>query len=129
MVFRSPTDAMICSMAMQDALYEHNRNLPEAKQIHIRVAASLGEVRISGKDIFGEPVNVISRIEGITPADEIYLSDAIYMAMNKAEVPCQEVGNQKLKGVVGDVRIFNIPRFSTLQLVPKQAVSEEHAGE
>ncbi len=128
-VFRSPTDAMICSMAMQDSLYEHNSTLPEERQIHIRIAASLGEVRISGKDIFGEPVNVTSRIEGITPADEIYLSDAMYMAMNKAEVPCQEVGSKKLKGVVGEVRIFNIPRFSTLQLVPKQAVSEEDAGE
>ncbi|MFV1993546.1 MAG: adenylate/guanylate cyclase domain-containing protein, partial [Acidiferrobacterales bacterium] len=83
LVFRSPTDAMLCSMAMQDALFEYNRDIPDQRQIHIRVAASLGEVRITRNDIFGEPVNTTSRIEGVTPKDEIYFSEAIYMAMNK----------------------------------------------
>lgn len=129
MVFRSPTDAMLCAMAMQDALYEFNRKLPEEKQIHIRIAASLGEVRVTRNDIFGEPVNMTSRIEGITPKDEIYLSEAIYMAMNKAEVPCQEVGWRELKGISEPIRIFNIPRFSTPRLVPEDVMGSEDIGD
>lgn len=125
LVFRSPTDAMLCAMAMQDALFEYNRNTPKEQQIHLRVAASLGEVRVSRGDVFGEPVNITSRIEGITPPDEIYMSEAVYMAMNKAEVPSQEVGWRELKGVTGKIRIFNIPRFATPRLVPQDVMAAE----
>jgi class 3 adenylate cyclase len=125
LVFRSPTDAMLCAMAMQDALFEYNRNAPKDQQIHIRVAASLGEVRVTRNDVFGEAVNITSRIESITPADEVYLSEAVYMAMNKAEVPAQEVGWRELKGVSAPIRVFNIPRFATPRLVPQDVMAVE----
>jgi class 3 adenylate cyclase len=127
LVFRSPTDAMLCAMAMQDALHEYNRSATD-KPIHIRIAASLGEVRVTRDDIFGEPVNLTSRIEGITPPDEIYLSEAMYMAMNKAEVPAEEVGWKELKGISEPVRIYHLPRFSNLRLVP-EAMSTADLGE
>ena len=129
LIFRSPTDGMLCSMAMQDALYDYNRKSHHGQELHIRIAASLGEVRVANKDIFGEPVNLTSRIESITPEDEIYLSDAIYMAMNKAEVPCIEVGMKQLKGITEPVRIWKIPRFSTSRLVPEEMIDNEDIGE
>lgn len=128
-VFHSPTDAMLCAMAMQDSLFAHNQALAEDRQIHIRVAASLGEVRLENKDIFGEAVNITSRIESITPKDEIYLSDAVYMAMSKAEVPCTEVGIKELKGISEPVRIWQIPRFSRPRLVPEDVMKSKDIGE
>ena len=126
--FRSPTDAMLCAMALQDAMHEYNLNAPEDKRIHIRVAANLGEVRVTKKDIFGEPVNVASRIEGIAPADEIYLSEAVFMAMNKAEVPAQEVGYKELKGIPQTTRIYSIPRFATPRLIPERIAESGEQG-
>ncbi len=128
-VFKSPTDAMLCAMAMQDSLFEYNRTASEEKRIHIRVAASLGEVRVLNRDIFGEPVNLTSRLETITPRDEIYFSDAVYMAMNKAEVPCLEVGVTTLKGISEPVKIWQIPRFSRPRLVPEDVMNTEDIGE
>jgi adenylate cyclase len=125
LTFRSPTDSMLCAMAMQDAMHATNLNVPDAEKIHIRIAASLGEVRVTPKDIFGEPVNVASRIEGIAPADEIYLSEAVFMAMNKAEVPAQEVGFKELAGLPQAIRIYSIPRFATHRLIPQSAVPEQ----
>lgn len=125
LAFRSPTDAMLCAMAMQDALYEYNRGTLKDKQIHIRIGASLGEVRVTRNDIFGEPVNLTSRVTGVTPADEIYLSEALYMAMNKAEVPSQEVGWKELKGISQPVRVYNIPRFAVPRLVADVKVAED----
>jgi hypothetical protein len=104
-------------MAMQDALHEYNIAAPKDEEIHIRIAASLGEVRVTKGDIFGEPVNVTSRIEGITPADEVYFSEAVYLAMNKAEVPAIDRGVHELKGISKPVRIFSIPRFAETRLV------------
>lgn len=127
---RSPTDAMLCSMAMQDAMHEHNLRVPESARIHIRVAANLGEVRVTGQDIFGEPVNLASRIESVTPADEIYLSEAVYMAMNKAEVPAEEVGFKELAGISRPIRLYSIPRFRTPRLVPERPeLAEPEASE
>jgi class 3 adenylate cyclase len=117
LVFSSPTDGMRCAMAMQDALHEYNIAAPKDEEIHIRIAASLGEVRVTKGDIFGEPVNVTSRIEGITPADEVYFSEAVYLAMNKAEVPAIDRGVHELKGISKPVRIFSIPRFAETRLV------------
>src|SRR4030067_263900 len=85
LVFRSPTDAMLCAMAMQDALFEFNRNSPKDQQIHIRVAASLGEVRVTRNDVFGEAVNVTSRIESITPVEEIYPCGGAHLIETDAE--------------------------------------------
>jgi len=127
--FRSPTDAMLCSMALQDAMHAHNLSARNGEKIHIRVAANLGEVRVTKNDIFGEPVNVASRIEGVAPADEIYLSEAVYMAMNKAEVPAREVGSKELAGVSQPVRLYNIPRFSTPRLVAENADANEKGSE
>ncbi len=129
LTFRSPTDAMLCAMALQDAMHAHNLNAQDDEKIHIRVAANLGEVRITKKDIFGEPVNVASRIEGVTPADEIYLSEAVYMAMNKAEVPAQEAGQFELAGVSGALRLYCIPRFATTRLIPQQLSPQEQGDE
>jgi adenylate cyclase len=108
-------------MAMQDALHAYNLTAPYGEEIHIRIAASLGEVRVSKSDIFGEPVNVTSRIEGITPADEIYFSEAVYLAMNKAAVPAIEIGIQELEGISKPVRTFSIPRFVKSGLIPEKS--------
>jgi class 3 adenylate cyclase len=126
--FRSPTDAMLCSMALQDAMHEYNLSASEEKRIHIRVAANLGEVRVTKNDIFGEPVNIASRIEGVAPADEIYLSEAVYMAMNKAEVPAQEVGLKELKGIPQALRIYSVPRFATPRLIPESVPASGEQG-
>lgn len=123
LTFRSPTDAMLCAMAMQDTLHGYNIDREEREQIHVRIAASLGEVRVTKNDIFGDPVNLTSRIEGITPPDEIYLSEAVYLAMNKAEVPVREVGFREVKGLSAPVKIFCIPRYASARLVADESSS------
>ncbi len=116
--FRSPTNAVQCGMAIQDAFAEYNHELPETEQIHVRVAVNLGEVRWEGKsDIFGEAVNVAARIESITPPGEVYFTQAVYLAMNKAEVPSAAVGTESIRGVPEDVEVFRVPVGQATRLV------------
>lgn len=105
-VFRSPTDAVRCGMAMQDALTEYNIDRPLDEALHVRVALNLGEVRLEGGDIFGEPVNIAARIEAITPADAVYFSESVYLAMTKAEVRSERMGTFELKGIPEAVSVF-----------------------
>lgn len=110
LTFRSPTDSVLCGMALQDCLAQRNAALPEGERLVIRVAISLGEVRVERGDVFGEPVNVAARVEHETPPGEIWLTEAVQLSMNRAEAPLQEVGTRELKGISQPVRIYCVQR-------------------
>lgn len=108
--FESPTQSVLAGLAIQDRLWLYNRTVPVAERFEVRVAINAGEVRIDRGDIFGEPVNIAARVEGIAEAGSVYFTEAVYLAMNKAEVPSEEVGLFDLKGIPGQVRVFRVPR-------------------
>lgn len=112
-VFRSPTEAVRCATAIQDRLHQHNTSVPTDKATHIRIAMNLGEVRVHRGDVFGEPVNIAARIEGVTPADEIYISEAVYLTMNKSSLPTEKVGEFELKGIPHPVTVFRMKKFAS----------------
>jgi adenylate cyclase len=108
--FESPTNAVLCGVAIQDRLWLHRRAAPEAERFEVRVAVNVGEVRLESRDVFGEPVNIAARVEAMAEAGEVYFTEAVYLSMNKAEVPATELGAFELKGIPGKVRIFKVPR-------------------
>lgn len=116
--FRSPTDAIHCGMALHDTLAEYNAGRAEIEQINIRVSINVGEVRVESRDVFGEAVNVAARVQSITPSGEIYFTEAVYLAMNKAEVSSELTGEHKLKGIPETVRVYRVPPRQVNRLVP-----------
>ncbi len=106
--FESPTNAVLCGVLIQRRLHEFNATAPEGKRIEVRVAVNSGEVTVRGGDVFGEPVNIAARIEGITEPGEVYFTEATYLAMQKAEVPSSEVGERRLKGVPEAIRVYKV---------------------
>lgn len=112
--FRSPTDALLWGMAVHDRLAEANATIAAEDRIDIRVAVNVGEVRVEGNDVFGEAVNIASRIEGEAGAGEIYFSEAVYLVMTRSEVPTEEVGLRELKGIKDPVRLYRVPRVAQI---------------
>ncbi|HEX8702359.1 MAG TPA: adenylate/guanylate cyclase domain-containing protein [Myxococcaceae bacterium] len=108
--FESPTQAVLSGIAIQDRLWQYNSAALESERLNVRVAINVGEVRVESSDVFGEPVNIAARVEGIAEAGEVYFTEAVYLAMNKAEVPSQEVGAFELKGIPGKIRVFRVPK-------------------
>ncbi len=104
--FPSPTDAVLCACAVQDRLFLHNQGAPAEDAIHVRVALSAGEVRLHKGDIFGEPVNLASRLEQVAAPGEVVLSDAVYATMNAAEVKLESRGEHTLKGIARPVVVY-----------------------
>ncbi|MGC4116026.1 MAG: adenylate/guanylate cyclase domain-containing protein [Myxococcales bacterium] len=109
-VFESPTQAVLCGVAIQDRLWDFNRRVGEPEQIHVRVAINMGEVRLENGDVFGEPVNIAARVEGVADAGEVVFTEAVYLSMNKAEVPSEDRGQHELKGIPEKVRVYRVPR-------------------
>jgi class 3 adenylate cyclase len=108
--FRSPTNALLCAMSVHDRLAETDGEVEPGARFAVRTAVNVGDVRIDGGDVFGEAVNVASRIEGQAGAGEIQFSEAVYLSMTRSEVPSEELGLVELKGIPGKVRIFRVPR-------------------
>jgi class 3 adenylate cyclase len=112
LTFTSPTDSLLCAMAVQDQLARSNAAQSEDERFEVRAAINAGEVRVDGGDIFGEAVNITARIEGLAPGGEIWFSEVVYMMMNKSEIPAVELGLRQLKGIPEPVRLFRVPRVA-----------------
>jgi hypothetical protein len=110
--FKSPTDALLCAMAVQDQLANRNPLLAKDERFEVRFAINAGEVRVEKKDVYGEAVNIAARIEGLAKGGEIYFSEAVYLMMNKSEVPYESVGEHKLKGISQPVGVYRIPKLA-----------------
>jgi len=110
MTFESPTDAVLSGVQVQEALRAYNIDKDADLRIEIRIAINQGEVNLSDNDVYGEPVNITARIEAIAEANEVFFTDAVYLAMNKKEVPSSEVGLLQLKGIPEKVRVYKVKR-------------------
>ena len=104
--FSSPTDAVLSACAIQDRLWLHNRGARSEDTIHVRIALSAGEVRLHKGDVFGEPVNLAARLEGVAQPGEVLVSDAVYATMNAAEVKLTSRGEHQLKGIPRPVMVY-----------------------
>jgi len=130
MAFDSPTDAVLAGVAAQEALAKRNAGVAEADRIEIRIAINSGEVNLIEGDVFGEPVNIAARIEGVAEAGEVYFTEAVYLSMNKTEVPSSEVGLLQLKGIPEKIRVYKVRRETPLgvgQALPARAAAPAFA--
>ncbi len=110
--FPSPTKAVQCAMAIEDRLWLHNQQKKARTKLSVRITLNTGEMRVERNDYFGEPVNIASRMEGVTPAGEIYISEATYLTMNRQNIATKEVGSFQFKGLPELIKVYQIPAFT-----------------
>ena len=65
--FPSVVEAVRCGVEIQDAMSAENRDLPAGKQMWFRIGINLGDVMQDGTDLYGDGVNVASRLENRWP--------------------------------------------------------------
>src|SRR2546421_8807904 len=106
--FDSPTKAVLCAAALMERVRRFDASVPPERQLQARVAAHLGEVRMSGGDVFGEPVNIASRIEAVAGPGEVLIGESAWLSMNRAEIKAEDAGERRLKGGPGAVRGFRL---------------------
>jgi len=109
-VFESPTNAVLTGIELQKQLGEHNKNSVDDDLLEVRVAINTGEVTLVDNDVFGEAVNIASRLESVSEANDVYFTESTYLAMNKSEVPTAEIGYRVFKGIPDKIKIFKVLR-------------------
>lgn len=107
--FESALNAVLCAIEVQTALREYNKGKTESDQVHIRIGIHLGDIVISEGDVFGDGVNVASRIEPLAHPGGICITRSVYdIVKKKMTVKAVELGPQQLKNVDEAVEVFHL---------------------
>jgi len=108
-IFDSPVEAVRCSIVIQQNLVGRNAALPKHYWIEYRIGVNLGDVIIETDDIYGDGVNIASRLEGIADPGEVYISGGIYEQIkNKLVCGYESLGDRKVKNITDPVRVYRV---------------------
>jgi TolB-like protein len=100
--FNSASDAVFCARKIQE-------NCQKEADFSLRIGIHLGEVVFESEDVFGDGVNIASRIESITPPGCIYVSESVHRNVeNKKEITTDFVGERTLKNVKHPIKIYQV---------------------
>ncbi|MBI3756964.1 MAG: tetratricopeptide repeat protein [Deltaproteobacteria bacterium] len=88
--FPSVVNAVQCAQQVHAQLRAYNTGKENTEQIHVRIGIHSGDIVQQGGDVFGNGVNVASRLQGLAEPDTICISHIVY----------QEVENKLTLGAV-----------------------------
>src|SRR4030081_540832 len=108
-IFDSPVEAVRCGIVIQQNMVGRNTSLPKHHWIEYRIGVNLGDVIIETDDVYGDGVNIASRLEGIADPGEVYISGGIYEQI-KHKLVCgyESLGDRKVKNITDPVRVYRV---------------------
>ncbi len=105
--FADPQGAVRAAAEIQKGIDAFNLQKKIAIPILMRVGIHTGQGIVERNDIFGDVVNVASRIEGQASPGEIFLSEEAYAALaDKTEIHCGFAKEAALKGKKEPVKLY-----------------------
>jgi adenylate cyclase len=110
--FPSVVHAVQCAQQIQTQLQTHNTDKEPAEQIHVRIGIHLGDIVQRDGDVFGDGVNIASRLQRLAEPDTICISDVVYRDVTKKLDlgTVVSLGKPKLKNIA--------ERFAVYALLP-----------
>src|SRR3954451_12078934 len=108
-IFDSPVEAVRCGIIIQQNMLGRNASIPKHHWIEYRIGVNLGDVIVEEDDVFGDGVNIATRLEGIAEPGQVYISGGIYEQI-KHKVVCgyESLGDRKVKNITDPVRVYRV---------------------
>lgn len=105
--FPSALTAVQCAIEVQQTI--HDRNLVEDDKIGVRIGIHVGDVVAKDGDIFGDGVNIASRIEPLADAGGICVSASVAQQVeNKIPNAVAAIGKAELKNIELPMEIHKV---------------------
>ncbi|MEO7394779.1 MAG: adenylate/guanylate cyclase domain-containing protein, partial [Chitinophagaceae bacterium] len=102
LLFPSSTDAAEFAKLLQEDLHDEPK-------VPVRIGIHMGDVLIQSGNVFGDVVNIASRIQALAPTGGIYISEMVYRnIVNKKELDSIFIKEEKLKNVKVPVGIYEL---------------------
>lgn len=108
--FESPTNAVQAGIEIQRKLEARNAQMMNPDSlVRFRVGINTGEVGVDENgDLFGDPVNIASRIQTFADTNDVFISESTFLAMNQNEFGAVDLGAQALKNATREIRIYKV---------------------
>jgi adenylate cyclase len=117
--FVSALEAVKCAIQIQEALSRRNLECSEEKRIGLRIGIHVGDVEHRRGDVYGDAVNIASRIEPLAEASGIVITRQVYDQIHhSSEFKTQSLGSRELKNVKEPVEIFSISSVEGVRPAP-----------
>jgi adenylate cyclase len=119
--FGSVEDAVSSAVEIQRLLAERNAELPERRRLEFRMGVNLGDVLADGDRIYGDTINIASRLEGLADGGGICISRVAYEHIAaKLALEWEPLG---------EVTVKNIPYpLGVYRLLPRWLPASSRAG-
>jgi adenylate cyclase len=107
--FKSAVEAVLCAVDIQKKMADRNSRVQAERQVQVRVGVHLGDVVHEGGDIYGDAVNIASRIEPLAKPGDICISQQVYDNIrNKTDLGIERMGEVGLKNVELPVAVYKV---------------------
>lgn len=107
--FQSVTDAVKCAVEIQQRMKRRNSDVPQERRIEFRIGINLGDIIFEDEDIFGDGVNIASRIEQLADVGGICVTAAVATQIaDRLEIAMEDLGEKTLKNISRPVRLYRI---------------------
>ena len=107
--FGSVVDAVLCAVAMQEAVAERQAAAPPERRLVLRIGINLGDVVADGADILGDGVNVAARLEQLCDPGGVLVSETVREHVgNRIDLAFEDIGPQLLKNIERPVRAHRL---------------------
>ena len=107
-VFRSPSAALRCAIAIQRAAATHNERHP-GLPVHLGIGINTGEAVPYDKGYVGSAVVVAQRLTASALAGQILVTDTVRsLVRTGAHAPMRELGAWTLKGISQPIRVYEV---------------------
>ena len=105
-IFQSPTFALECAMSIQEELQKEI-------SVPLRVGLHIADILIKDGSIYGEGVNIASRIESLGQAGTILFSENVYQNIrNNRHFEAQLIGEFEFKNVDKAMKVYALSNGS-----------------
>jgi hypothetical protein len=81
--FPSVVHAVQCAQQIQSQLRAHNAEKAKDEQIHVRIGIHSGDIVQKDGDVFGDGVNIASRLQALAEQDTICILQTVYKEVEK----------------------------------------------
>jgi len=107
--FTNALDGARCAYDIQRASREFNFSKPRDARIRLRVGLHVGDVEETNGDIYGDTVNVASRIDALAEDGGVCLTHQVHdQVRNKFDLPMKSLGTISLKNVNDPIEVYRI---------------------
>jgi len=108
--FGSALQALQCAVEVQETLSNHNKGVSDDEgRFKVRIGIHLGDVIVRDNDVFGDAVNIASRIQPLAEPGGICVSDQVYgQVRNKTAFEMLRMERVELKNVSYPVDVYHV---------------------